>query len=81
MTVVSEVTQKPDAKYWPPGVSTVEVACPWCAQTTQSFIGMAREMDAPGRDDDCQSCGRTIIVEAFEYGVVAVQAECKPLWP
>ena len=71
----------PDAAYWPSDRDTVEVVCPWCGAKTTSFIGIVKEMNTPGRDDDCQSCERVIIVEAFADGIVAVQAECKPLWP
>lgn len=67
--------QRPDAKYWPEGQNTVEVTCPWCGQSTSTFIGLVKEMRAPGRDDDCEFCGRIIIVEAFEHGIVAVQTE------
>lgn len=81
ITVTSVVPQnQPDAKFWP-DVDTVEVVCPWCQQPTQSFIGIVKEMEAPGRDDDCRSCERTIIVEAFEHGVIAVKAVCKPFLP
>ena len=81
MTSINVVSPKSDAKFWPADVDVAYVVCPWCGQTTQSFIGVVKEMKLSGRDDDCRSCDKTIIVEAFEHGVIAVQAECKPLWP